>query len=45
MPGGKSKENLPIGIQLIGDVFTEEKIYRVAYALEKKLNLQFERGV
>lgn len=45
MPAGKSKENLPIGIQLIGDVFTEEKIYKVAYALEKKLNLQFERGV
>lgn len=45
MPGGKSKEGLPIGIQLIGDVFTEDKIYRVAYALEKKLNLSFERGV
>ena len=24
---------------------TEEKIYKVAYALEKKLNLEFERGV
>ena len=45
MPGGKSKEGLPIGIQLIGDVFTEEKIYKVAYALEKKLNLNFEREV
>ena len=45
MPGGKSSEGLPIGIQLIGDVFTEEKIYKVAYALEKKLNLEFERGV
>ena len=45
MPGGKSSEGLPIGLQLIGDVFTEEKIYKVAYALEKKLNLEFERGV
>ena len=45
MPGGKSKEGLPIEIQLIGDVFTEDKIYKVAYALEKKLNLNFERGV
>ena len=45
MPGGKSKDGLPIGLQLIGDVFTEDKIYKVAYALEKKLNLNFERGV
>ena len=45
MPGGISKEGLPIGVQLIGDVFTEDKIYKVAYALEKKLNLSFERGV
>ena len=45
MPGGKRSEGLPIGLQLIGDVFTEEKIYKVAYALEKKLNLEFERGV
>lgn len=43
MPGGKNKEGLPIGIQLIGDKFTEHKIYKVAYALEKKLNLCFER--
>ena len=45
MPGGKSSDGLPIGLQLIGDLFTEEKIYKVAYALEKKLNLEFERGV
>ena len=45
MPGGKSNDGLPIGLQLIGDVFTEDKIYKVAYALEKKLNLNFERGV
>lgn len=43
MPGGKSKDGLPIGIQIIGDKFTEDKIYKVGYALEKKLNLNFER--
>ncbi len=41
MPGGISKEGLPIGLQLIGDQFTEDKIYKVAYALEKKLSLKF----
>ena len=41
MPGGKSSEGLPIGIQLIGDSFSEDKIYKVGYALEKKLNLEF----
>ncbi len=41
MPGGKSKEGLPIGIQLIGDQFNEDKIYKVAYALERKLALNF----
>ena len=45
MPGGISKEGLPIGIQLIGDLFTEDKIYKVAYALEKKLNLSFKKEV
>ena len=41
MPGGKSKEGLPIGVQLIGDMFSEEKIYQVGYALEQELNLEF----
>lgn len=45
MPGGKSREGLPIGIQLIGDLFTEDKIYKVAYQLEKKLALEFDREV
>ena len=45
MPGGKSKEGLPVGIQLIGDTFSEDKIYKVAYQLEKKLALQFDREV
>lgn len=41
MPGGKSREGLPIGVQLIGNQFSEDKIYRVAYALEKKLAISF----
>ena len=45
MPGGKSKKGLPVGIQLIGDTFSEDKIYKVAYQLEKKLALQFDREV
>ncbi|WP_297134511.1 Asp-tRNA(Asn)/Glu-tRNA(Gln) amidotransferase subunit GatA [Terrisporobacter sp.] len=41
MPGGISKEVLPIAFQLIGDQFTEDKCSKVAYALEKKLSLKF----
>lgn len=36
LPGGFSSEGLPIGIQLIGDYFEEEKIYQAAYAFEQK---------
>ncbi|HCW52410.1 MAG TPA: Asp-tRNA(Asn)/Glu-tRNA(Gln) amidotransferase GatCAB subunit A [Clostridium sp.] len=39
LPGGVSKEGLPIGIQIIGDTLCEEKIYKAAFALEKALNL------
>lgn len=35
MPGGFSKEGLPIGIQLIGNYFEEEKLYQAAFALEQ----------
>lgn len=35
VPGGFSKEGLPIGIQLIGNYFEEEKLYQAAYALEQ----------
>jgi aspartyl-tRNA(Asn)/glutamyl-tRNA(Gln) amidotransferase subunit A len=37
MPTGKNKQGLPLGIQLIGNRFAEEKIFPVAYLLEKKL--------
>ncbi|MDE1547683.1 Asp-tRNA(Asn)/Glu-tRNA(Gln) amidotransferase subunit GatA [Jeotgalibaca caeni] len=35
VPGGFSKEGLPIGLQLIGNYFEEEKLYQAAYALEQ----------
>jgi aspartyl-tRNA(Asn)/glutamyl-tRNA(Gln) amidotransferase subunit A len=39
MPCGLSKSGLPIGLQLIGSHFEEEKIFRAAYAMENKLKL------
>ncbi|MBC8060062.1 MAG: Asp-tRNA(Asn)/Glu-tRNA(Gln) amidotransferase subunit GatA [Clostridiaceae bacterium] len=39
MPCGFSKSGLPIGIQLIGSHYCEEKILRAAYSLEQELKL------
>ena len=39
LPGGVSREGLPIGIQIMGDTLCEEKIYKAAFALEKALDL------
>lgn len=39
IPCGFSKDNLPIGIQLIGPHFGEKKIFNGAYAIEKELKL------
>lgn len=39
MPCGFSKEGLPIGLQIIGPHFGEEKILKAAYALEQELKL------
>lgn len=36
VPADFSKENLPIGIQLIGDHFTEDKLFRTGYAFEQE---------
>jgi aspartyl-tRNA(Asn)/glutamyl-tRNA(Gln) amidotransferase subunit A len=35
LPCGFSKEGLPIGLQIVGNLFQEEKILRVAYTFEK----------
>ena len=40
LPIGFSKDNMPIGMQIIGDSFEEAKIYQLASFLEKKLNLE-----
>lgn len=42
LPCGKV-DGLPVGIQIIGDRFEEEKILNTAYALEKELNLGGDR--
>ena len=39
LPIGKNKENMPIGLQIIGNSFDEATIYQLASFLEKKLNL------
>ncbi len=39
VPCGFSESGLPIGIQIIGDHYEEEKILRAAYALEQELKL------
>jgi len=39
MPCGFSKSGLPIGLQLIGSHYGEDKLFRAAYALEQELKL------
>lgn len=41
LPVEKSKENLPIGMQLIGKAFDEQSILDAAYGLEKVLDINF----
>ena len=40
LPIGFGKDNMPIGMQIIGDSFEEAKICQLAAFLEKKLNLE-----
>ncbi len=40
IPGGISKDGLPIGIQLMGDMLCEEKIFKAAYSLEQSLKVE-----
>ena len=39
MPCGISRDGLPVGLQIIGPHFGEDKIFRAAYALEQELKL------
>lgn len=42
LPIGFNKENLPIGLHIIGNYFDEAKIYQLASFVEQKLNLDLE---
>lgn len=42
LPIGMSKENLPIGMHLIGNYFEEKKIYQLASWIEKELSLDLD---
>ncbi len=44
LPIGFSKNNLPIGMQIIADKFNEKTIYKLASFIEKKLNLCLTKG-
>ena len=43
IPCGFSKDNLPIAMQIMGKVFDEETILRVAYAFEKNTDYHLKR--
>ena len=43
VPCGFSKEGLPIGIQLIGKAFEEEKLLSVAHAYDRELQYGREK--
>ena len=40
IPASVDKEGLPIGIQIIGNHFDEEKILRAAYSFEQEVNFR-----
>lgn len=42
VPGGTTKEGLPVGVQLIAPHFEEEKLFMAGHALEKSLNLKLK---
>jgi len=44
LPVGFSKDNLPIGMQIMGQRFGEASIYKLAYEIEQSLNLDLARG-
>ena len=44
VPVGFNSENLPIGLQILGNNFDEATIYQLASFIEEKLNLDLEGG-
>lgn len=45
LPCGVDKDNLPIGLQLIGKAFDEQTILRAAYSTEKSVNFREKYSV
>jgi len=45
IPAGLSKDGLPIGVQVIGNVLREDNILRVAYSLEKAIGFNDRPGL
>lgn len=44
LPVGFNHEHMPIGMQIIGNYFQEERIYQLASYIESSLNLDLESG-
>lgn len=44
VPGGLSKEGLPLGLQIIGPAFGDALVLRAGYALERAANFVFPQG-
>jgi aspartyl-tRNA(Asn)/glutamyl-tRNA(Gln) amidotransferase subunit A len=40
VPGGFSKDGLPIGVQITGSHFEEQKMLNVGYTIEQALQLK-----
>ena len=40
IPAGLSKEKLPIGLQIMGDILREDNVLRMAYSLEKAIGFK-----
>ena len=44
LPIYKGKNNLPIGMQIIGNRFDEKRVYQLASFIEKMINLRGENN-
>ncbi|MFL2893510.1 MAG: Asp-tRNA(Asn)/Glu-tRNA(Gln) amidotransferase subunit GatA [Candidatus Pelagibacter sp.] len=40
IPSGRDKNNLPLGLQLIGKAFDEQNILNIAFSIEKQINFK-----
>ena len=40
IPVGVNSDGMPVGMQLIGDKFTEQNLLNVAYSLEKEIKFR-----